>query len=76
MKIINIKIKLHLRYLEGPKYASALRDLVAQDLKCFLDTKFMICSDCGALRDSVAFAQFKKHENPWRSVTFSKFTPP
>ena len=28
---------------------------------------------CGALRDLVPFAQFKKREkNPWRSVTFSK----
>ena len=28
---------------------------------------------CGALRDLVAFAQFKKRENhPWRSVNFSK----
>ena len=27
---------------------------------------------CGALRDLVAFAQFKKREkNPWRSATFS-----
>ena len=28
---------------------------------------------CGALRDSVSFAQFKKREkHPWRSATFSK----
>ena len=28
---------------------------------------------CGALRDLVAFVQFKNHEkHPWRSVTFSK----
>ena len=37
---------------------------------------------CDALRDLVAFVQFKKHEkHPWRSVTFSKVagksnTPP
>ena len=33
---------------------------------------------CGALRDLLAFAQFKKHEkHPWRSVTFTKSnTPP
>ena len=28
---------------------------------------------CGALRDLVAFVQFKKYENhPWMSVNFSK----
>ena len=32
-----------------------------------------VSSICGALRDLVPFAQFKKREKrPWRSVTFSK----
>ena len=32
-----------------------------------------ISNICGALRDLVAFVQFKKRKkHPWRSVTFSK----
>ena len=27
---------------------------------------------CDVLRDLVPFVQFKKRENPWRSVNFSK----
>ena len=59
-----MKIMFRLIYLEGSKYVSGLCDLVAQDIKCFLDTKFMICSDYGALYDLVAFVQFKKSEKP------------
>ena len=29
---------------------------------------------CGALRDLVPIVQFKKRENPWRSVTFRCFS--
>ena len=37
------------------------------------DTSKYAAPKCGALRDLVAFAQFKKREKqPWRSANFSK----
>ena len=37
------------------------------------DTGCKMDKICGALRDSVPFVQFKKHEkHPWWSVNFSK----
>ena len=38
--------------------------------------KILLLHKCDALRDLVAFVQFKKREkHPWRSVDFSKFDP-
>ena len=38
------------------------------------DQNLLSVTKCGALRDLVAFVQFKKREkHPWRSVNFGKF---